>query len=377
MIWSEEAYREMEEEILLFIYQYRLFTGQAPAQREMAEALAISRYRVRKLLARLSEKELIERAAGVPRGIDLTEDGRERASRQNQLQALPAGAIPYETLMADAYVPEEVRVGHAFRVRVLVRPNYRQADPPRREEAVESERVHIMWPADEQVELAIAIRAAACRIVGPDRRYVHLRRGHASVPVSFQLIPRQEGEIVIDVDVLERHDEVTYGTVAARTVARREAAGAVHLKTHSHVVERVRYEPAGPLKQVQKDYTLLRSLLLNCGPFASDAELHALFVDPRLQPWRDVVPGADSPAARVAGLLDLLHDRTHSQMRRNALVIFLDAVADQIPPEDLCHQQLRLMAEHLTEVLTSSGERSPFATLFPGEGMVGTAGAVG
>lgn len=368
MNWSEKIYREMEEEILLFIYQYRLFTGQAPAQREMAEALAITRYRVRRLLERLSEKQLIERAAGVPRGISLTEGGRAQASRRNQVQALLVGGEPFEELVADAYLPEEVHVGHAFRVRVLVRPTQHPAEIPRRREKVETERVHIIWPADEKVELAIAIRAADCRIDGSHRRYVQMRRGHATVPVSFQLIPLHEGEILIDVDILQRHDDVVYGSIAAWTMARPVPAGTLRLRTHSSTLNRPDYTRTGPLGDAQRQYTLLRALLLNCGPFDTDAELKALFVDPRLQAWRNIVPdAADNRSARVSLLLDRLHRRTHSETGQNALILLLNAVADQIPPDDLCHDQLRQMADRLGRLLSDTGRQSPFAPLISGE----------
>lgn len=90
----------------------------------------------------------------------------------------------------------------------------------------------------------------------------------------------------------------------------------------------------------------LREVLTRCGPFASDAELHAVFVVETLAPWRDKVPGAASPAARLDALLDCL--TPHVNDRGEAmLTLFLRELATRCDPADGCRRDVREIADAL------------------------------
>jgi tetratricopeptide (TPR) repeat protein len=105
--------------------------------------------------------------------------------------------------------------------------------------------------------------------------------------------------------------------------------------------------------------TNLRQTLLSCAPVDSDNGLRALFVDPRLQHWRHLLPEGDSPAGRVDGLLVLLHDR-QDEHEASALALFLEVAAEQLSPDDACQQQLL----DLVEPVRSAAAASPDG-LFP------------
>ena len=94
----------------------------------------------------------------------------------------------------------------------------------------------------------------------------------------------------------------------------------------------------------------LRSLLLDCGPFASDRALRRVFVDGRLAPWRNQLPTADSPDGRVAAAISFLI-RRYSRQKENALVLLCRVLSEQTDPEDLCRDRLDQVAGDLSEAL--------------------------
>lgn len=94
----------------------------------------------------------------------------------------------------------------------------------------------------------------------------------------------------------------------------------------------------------------LRSILLDCGPFASDRALRRVFVDGRLAPWRNQLPTADSPHGRVAATISFLI-RRYSRQKQNALVLLCRVLREQTSPEDLCHDRLDQVADELSETL--------------------------
>lgn len=104
----------------------------------------------------------------------------------------------------------------------------------------------------------------------------------------------------------------------------------------------------------------LRAVLLRCGPFDSNGQLLALFVDSRLRPWRDRVPEASSRQARVQALIALLVDAASAE-GENALVLFLQALQEWVDPGTACYQHLGELARAVSEVVaggTSTPRRS-------------------
>jgi hypothetical protein len=101
-------------------------------------------------------------------------------------------------------------------------------------------------------------------------------------------------------------------------------------------------------------YQQLMRVLLNCGPFDDDRSLRAFFVDSRISAWRASVPGASSPVKRAKGLIAFLHDK-HNADQQNALILFLSVLRDNVPPNNLCHQELVHQIENLKGVFFSQG----------------------
>ncbi len=97
-------------------------------------------------------------------------------------------------------------------------------------------------------------------------------------------------------------------------------------------------------------YNRLLNVLLRCGPFASDQELQTFFADARISPWRYRLPRADTPASRARAAVDFLAMQTTS-LRQNALVLFLQALSDQISSGDACHQDLIALADALMNLM--------------------------
>ncbi|MDT8307740.1 MAG: hypothetical protein RRC07_17530, partial [Anaerolineae bacterium] len=102
----------------------------------------------------------------------------------------------------------------------------------------------------------------------------------------------------------------------------------------------------------------MRETLLRCAPAGTDAGLRALFVDPRLRPWRHLLPEGDSPADRVDGLIVLLHDRRDDQ-GENALAVFLEVAAAQLSPEDACQQELLALVAPVRTAAETEGPLFP------------------
>lgn len=93
-------------------------------------------------------------------------------------------------------------------------------------------------------------------------------------------------------------------------------------------------------------------ILLDCGPFASDNELRAIFVDARINPWRNRTLEANNPTSRVQVLIDTLHNQYNSS-GQNVLALFLYVLSEQRHPEDACHQRLVRLATELEREMVS------------------------
>ena len=100
----------------------------------------------------------------------------------------------------------------------------------------------------------------------------------------------------------------------------------------------------------------LRDIYNNCGPFSSDRELSAVFVDERIAPWRDDLPEADSRIDRIDVLIEYLFDQfsvdTAGELEaepKNALVLFTQVLVDRTALEDVCYASLQSVAQKLTD----------------------------
>jgi hypothetical protein len=98
-------------------------------------------------------------------------------------------------------------------------------------------------------------------------------------------------------------------------------------------------------------YNLLKQALLDCGPFESDAALRAVFVDDRLKPWRNSLPQASNPAARVEAVMAFLVDKRRADTKENALVLLLRVLSERVDTADECHLRLVGLAADLAEAL--------------------------
>ncbi|MCA9941818.1 MAG: hypothetical protein KC418_24435, partial [Anaerolineales bacterium] len=94
--------------------------------------------------------------------------------------------------------------------------------------------------------------------------------------------------------------------------------------------------------------------------------MKALFVDERLQPWRDQLPTAENPLQRVERVVSFLSRRQHHQTRENALVSLLQVLSERADSQDACAKRLADLAQALTQNRRRnprSIEQSPFKGL--------------
>ncbi len=105
----------------------------------------------------------------------------------------------------------------------------------------------------------------------------------------------------------------------------------------------------------------LREVFNTCGPFESNRELAAVFVDARIAPWRDDLPEADSRIDRVDALIAYLHNNfstatseTGDIPPQNALVLFAQVLVDRTAPEDSCFVTLQAVAQRLAEEIAQA-----------------------
>jgi hypothetical protein len=103
--------------------------------------------------------------------------------------------------------------------------------------------------------------------------------------------------------------------------------------------------PSNLLKQ-------LRSALLECGPFTSDQELKAIFIDERLSLWRNQIPQAQNSTERAERVIEFLYTR-HNDKRENALGLFLRVLSERPDKGDACHQHLADLASELEHQVES------------------------
>lgn len=98
-------------------------------------------------------------------------------------------------------------------------------------------------------------------------------------------------------------------------------------------------------------YSDLRSTLLSLPQFSRHETLRAIFVDKRLAPWRNEIQEGANAADRVNLTIDYLSQRYDSKTDKNALVLLLKVLSDQIDIRDSCHQDLTKLANALEREL--------------------------
>ncbi len=86
-------------------------------------------------------------------------------------------------------------------------------------------------------------------------------------------------------------------------------------------------------------YNELRIVLLQCGPFDTDANLRAIFADARISPWRNELPKCNNATERVEGVIDMLYNK-YNKDKENALVLLLYALVDRVQSRDACRDRL-------------------------------------
>lgn len=106
----------------------------------------------------------------------------------------------------------------------------------------------------------------------------------------------------------------------------------------------------------------LRDVLLRCGPFESHSELRAVFVDERLRPWHERVPEAESAAARVDAIIELLHDQRTAE-GEPALAVLCRVLAERLHPGDECHDALQQAANTLAPPPEATAGPAPYRGL--------------
>lgn len=101
----------------------------------------------------------------------------------------------------------------------------------------------------------------------------------------------------------------------------------------------------------------IRKALLDCDLFSSHQQLNAIFIDPRIKAWQNRLPIQNQNIQDlVNSVIELLADKQSSHSQENALVLFLEVLADEVDPGDICHQQLEILAEKLRQAHTQSSE---------------------
>lgn len=94
----------------------------------------------------------------------------------------------------------------------------------------------------------------------------------------------------------------------------------------------------------------LRTALPGCGPFDSDSDLRAIFIDQRICAWRNALLESASVEERVNNALDFLLNRKGDD-GENALVLFLRVLGELKDSGDACKRELVRLADDLGKEL--------------------------
>lgn len=102
----------------------------------------------------------------------------------------------------------------------------------------------------------------------------------------------------------------------------------------------------------------LHKVLADCGPFQSDIELSAVFVDARINQWEKYAPSGEDVETRIKRTIKALYKR-HNIQGENALVLFLEVLRDHPGPATKCDLDLDGLARDLTDVLAQETSPTP------------------
>ncbi len=89
-----------------------------------------------------------------------------------------------------------------------------------------------------------------------------------------------------------------------------------------------------------------RAILRRCQQFQSDARLRAIFVDPRIKPWREQIQEAANLGERIDFLLDLLLECQNDQ-GESVFVLFLRVLGEAQPLGDSLHRDVLALAAEM------------------------------
>jgi HEAT repeat protein len=102
-------------------------------------------------------------------------------------------------------------------------------------------------------------------------------------------------------------------------------------------------------------YGRLRKALMDCGPFESNEQLRAVFAHPKLRPWKNSVPEAQTRADRVDRTVYELIERRNAD-KENALVLFVRVSSGRHDTAAECHHRLTEIAKELERTLSPPRE---------------------
>ncbi|HOT93265.1 MAG TPA: hypothetical protein PLJ78_15550 [Anaerolineae bacterium] len=97
-------------------------------------------------------------------------------------------------------------------------------------------------------------------------------------------------------------------------------------------------------------YASVKALLANCGAFAGDEALRALFADPRLCEWQRDLPYVRSREQRVAETIRYLHGQ-YNAAHENGLVVLLQVLGEQAIAGDGYPSPLSEMAGRVAQAI--------------------------
>jgi hypothetical protein len=159
-----------------------------------------------------------------------------------------------------------------------------------------------------------------------------------TTPLSMQKVTAADGGQVSDAS--QQNEGVTQQEISATGPGSR-VSNVQQVSSSTTVPQRT-----GRSKGIDaKSHGQLRQVLLDCAPLG-ERELRSLFVDDRLSPWRNQLPSAENPQARVESLIAFLHGK-HNVLGENGLVLFLQVAAERLDETDACRGRLVAMAQQL------------------------------
>jgi hypothetical protein len=92
-------------------------------------------------------------------------------------------------------------------------------------------------------------------------------------------------------------------------------------------------------------------LLMDCATFSNETQLRTLFIDPRIRPWQHQIPSQPENFGDLIKRTITLLLNKRNRKHENALVLFLEVLADNIDEEDFCHEQIINLGSELKAIL--------------------------